>query len=167
MAGDGGKAHLYKKLHAIAEPRTGRGSRNRELLAGCRGSEAGADKGASGSGDVLWQFAKPCRMFQAREAQELATYTRIVELDEEPQPTYELGEIGIYDLLDIYRQTLVRRDKGRPMEVEVRHLRLSEVIREILTRWLPRGVTRIFRALLPVNFPLHQAVMTFLAVLEL
>jgi segregation and condensation protein A len=107
-------------------------------------------------------------VLQARESQELATHYRSHSDSEEGENrTYDLGELSIYDLLDLYRQSLIRHGRNMPMEVELRQLRLSEVIRELLTRWLPRGVTRMFRALLPSRFSLHQAVMTFLAVLEL
>ena len=107
-------------------------------------------------------------VLQARESHELATYYRTCsDTEEGEKQTFDLGELSIYDLLDLYRHTLLRREKNKPMEVEVRQLRLSEVIRELLTRWLPRGVTRMFRALLPAKFSLHQAVMTFLAILEL
>ena len=116
----------------------------------------------------LMAIRKALPGLQARESQELSTYTRRPpDEDSEPAASYELGELGIFDLLDIYRRVLIRRAKDRPMEVEVRHLRLSEVIRDLLTKWLPRGVTRLFRTLLPGNFTMHQAVMTFLAVLEL
>jgi len=104
---------------------------------------------------------------RAMEAASLASYMRNVENDEEPQVTYDLGELGIFDLLDLYRRVLLRSEANRPMEIKVRHLRLSEVIREILSRFLPRGATKIFQALLPRQFNLHQAVMTFLAILEL
>jgi segregation and condensation protein A len=109
-------------------------------------------------------------VFQARETIELSTYTRSpadIDVEASLGRTYHLGELGIYDLLDMYRRVLIRREKDQPMEVAVRQLRLSEVIRDILSRWLPRGVTRLFRSLLPSRFSLHQAVMTFLAVLEL
>ena len=103
-----------------------------------------------------------------KESESLATYRREVEdTDEEPVINYELGELGIFDLLDMYRQILLRREKRRPMEIEVRHLKLSEVIRDILSKWLPKGAVRFFRALLPEDFSVHQAVMTFLAILEL
>jgi segregation and condensation protein A len=116
----------------------------------------------------LVAIRKVLPVLQARESQELGTYFRSQpDMDDNDKQTYELGELSIYDLLDLYRKTLIRREKGKAMEVEVRHLRLSEVIRELLTRWLPRGVTRMFRGLLPSRFSLHQAVMTFLAILEL
>ena len=107
-------------------------------------------------------------VFQTREARELATYTRPAEEPElDPSGAIDLGELSIFDLLDTYRQVLVRRAKNAPMELQVRHLRLSEVVREILNRWLPRGAMKIFRALLPQKFSMHLAVVTFMAVLEL
>lgn len=116
----------------------------------------------------LLAIRKVMPMLRAGEEQSLASFTRASgEDDEDVEVTRELGEIGIYDLLDLYRRVLLRRRRMRPMEIEVRQLRLSEVIREILSRWLPRGAKKLFRALLPVGFSLHQAVMTFLAVLEL
>lgn len=107
--------------------------------------------------------------FQLREAQERATYTRRIGpgIDPDAPPTYDLGELGVYDLLDLYRRVLIKREQDRPFEVDVKHLTLGDVIKEILARWLPKGVTRFFRALLPERFNLHDAVMTFLAVLEL
>ncbi len=103
-----------------------------------------------------------------RESRSLSSFTRSERNGEdEIGTTYDLGEIGIFDLLDLYRRVLIRRERHRPMEIEVRQLRLSEVIREILSRWLPRGARKFFRALLPEEFSLHQAVMTFLAILEL
>ena len=53
------------------------------------------------------------------------------------------------------------------MEITVRHLRLSDVIRDILTHRLPRGTKKLFMHLLPLRWNLHQLIMTFLAVLEL
>ena len=64
---------------------------------------------------------------RTKETESLASYHRAVEDDDEEQITYELGEIGIYDLLDLYRQVLLRREKHQTMEIEVRQLRLSEV----------------------------------------
>ncbi len=105
---------------------------------------------------------------RAREEASLGTYAREAQTsDGEPETTYELGEIGVFDLLDLYRRVLLRRENRLPMEIKVRHLRLSEVIRDLLARWLPRGARKFFRALLPQGFSLHQAVMTFLALLEL
>ena len=103
-----------------------------------------------------------------RESTSLASHTRAQgEPDAESSRTYHLGEIGIYDLLDLYRRCLSRRKETGPLELEVKHLSLGEVIRDILRRWLPKGVTRLFRALLPERYSVHRAVMTFLAVLEL
>jgi segregation and condensation protein A len=107
-------------------------------------------------------------IMRTKEAISQASFTRMVSMEnEEQEVTYELGEVGIYDLLDIYRRMLLRQEKHKPMEIHVKQYRLSEVIRDILSRWLPRGASRIFRALLPEKFTLHQGVMTFLALLEL
>lgn len=106
-------------------------------------------------------------ILRSSESENLASFKRTNDNDEEATITYDLGELGIFDLLDLYRRVLLRHDKNQPMEIKVKHLRLSEVIRDILSRWLPRGARKFFRALLPEKFNLHQAVMTFLAVLEL
>lgn len=106
--------------------------------------------------------------FRRREEIGLGTHTRNVDLEEEErEPTYDLGELSIYDLLDMYRRVFILREKRKPMEIQVKHLRLSEVIREILSRWLPRGAVKFFRSLLPEKYSLHEVVMTFLALLEL
>ena len=103
------------------------------------------------------------------EEKSLDSYTRkgLGDFEFDEAKSYDLGEIGIYDLLDLYRQTLVRRHKHRPIEMEVRHLRLSDVVREILSRFLPKGVKQYFISLLPPDFDMHRCVMTFLAILEL
>ena len=98
----------------------------------------------------------------------LGSFNRIrQDEDENGERTYDLGEVGIYDLLDLYRRVLISHERRAPMEIEVKQMRLSEVIRELLGRWLPRGAVKFFRMLLPRDFNMHQAVMTFLAVLEL
>jgi len=106
--------------------------------------------------------------FRVKEAESLAIHRREVDdTDEDPKITYELGELGIFDLLDMYRQVLLRRERHEPIEIHVKHIRLSEAIRDLLKTWLPKGTVRFFRALLPKEFNIHQAVMTFLAILEL
>ncbi len=117
----------------------------------------------------LMAIRKVVPAFQRRESAAIATFTRRAGLaiDQDGERTYDLGELGIFDLLDLYRKTLLRRRHDRPLEVDVRQLSVGEVIREILSRWLPKGVTRFFRALLPEKYSLHRAVMTFLALLEL
>ncbi|MFH1676274.1 MAG: segregation/condensation protein A [bacterium] len=108
-------------------------------------------------------------VMRLKEERSLASFRRQAgnEFEVDEKVTYELGELGIYDLLDLWRGVLIRREKKRPMEMEIRHLKLSEVIKELLSRFLPKGASRFFRALLPQKFVLHQAVMTFLAILEL
>lgn len=116
----------------------------------------------------LMAIRKVLPFFQNRELIGLATYTRDAKPNKlEKSNSFNLDEISIFDLLEQYRNALSRYAKKRPVQVEVKHLRLSEVIRDILIRRLPRGVISLFRALLPARFSLHQAVMTFLAVLEL
>lgn len=103
-----------------------------------------------------------------RESGSLARHTRSgSEMDTESSRTYDLGEISVYDLLDLFRRCLIRRREREPLELEVHHMSLGEAIRDILRNWLPKGVTKLFRALLPERYTLHRAVMTFLAVLEL
>ncbi|MCX6647482.1 MAG: segregation/condensation protein A [bacterium] len=105
---------------------------------------------------------------RSREMEGIGSYSRDAEnLEEEREITYDLGELGVYDLLDIYRRALIRHDQKGPMEIQTRHLRIGDVIKEILSRWLPKGVTKFFASLLPKNYTRHQAVMTFLALLEL
>ena len=105
---------------------------------------------------------------RSREMDGMTSYSRdIDEGYEEREITYDLGELGIYDLLDLYRKVLIRRDQKGPMEIETKHLRIGDVIREILSRWLPKGVKKFFASLLPENYTRHQVVMTFLAILEL
>ncbi len=106
-------------------------------------------------------------ILRSKETESLASFSRMNENEDEAVITYDLGELGIFDLLDMYRRVLLRHDSNRTMEINVKQLRLSEVIRELLSRWLPRGARKFFRALLPEQFNLHQAVMTFLALLEL
>lgn len=108
-------------------------------------------------------------VLKIREAETLASYTRdeLTESAVEGTRLYDLGELGIFDLLDLYRSTLLRRHEKRPLEVVVNHLTLSEVIREILSRFLPKGVVKYFNALLPNKSTIHNSVMTFLAILEL
>jgi segregation and condensation protein A len=117
----------------------------------------------------LLAIRKAIPAFQVRESQSLGTYVRSVgsDLERDDSRSYDLGETGIYDLLDLYRRVLLRRERERPLEVNVKQLRLSEVIKELLSKWLPKGVTRFFRALLPTKFSIHEAVTTFLAILEL
>ena len=104
---------------------------------------------------------------QALETKELATYTRGYLGEIERNRTFELGEISVFDLLGFCRQALARQKKSHTMEITVRHLRLSDVIRDILTHRLPRGTKKLFMHLLPLRWNLHQLIMTFLAVLEL
>ncbi len=105
---------------------------------------------------------------RSREMEGRATFRRDVEETEDDEViTYELGELGIFDLLDLDRQVLLRREVKAPMEIRVKHRTLGEVIREILSRWLPKGTVRFFRALLPEKIERHHVVITFLALLEL
>ena len=103
-----------------------------------------------------------------RELEGIGSFSRDINDGESEQPvTYDLGELGIYDLLDLYRRVLIRQNLKGPLEIQTKHLSLGDVIKEILSRWLPKGVRKFFIAILPKNFTRHQAVMTFLALLEL
>ncbi|MCK4719604.1 hypothetical protein KAU08_03030, partial [bacterium] len=105
---------------------------------------------------------------RSKELIGISSYSRNQsETEDDHQVTYDLGELGIYDLLDLYRRVLIHRETRGPLEIQSKHLSLGDVIREILSRWLPRGARKFFVSLLPESFTEHQVVMTFLALLEL
>ncbi len=105
---------------------------------------------------------------RSKELVGISSYSRNQsETEDDSQVTYDLGELGIYDLLDLYRRVLIHRETRNPMEIQSKHLSLGDVIREILSRWLPRGARKFFVSLLPESYTKHQVVMTFLALLEL
>jgi segregation and condensation protein A len=108
-------------------------------------------------------------VLRIKEARNIGTYTRhaISDVENTEVTTYELGEVGIFDLLDHYRSSLLRSQTREPMEINMKFRKLSEIIRELLSRFLPKGVTRFFRKLLPERFTVNECVMTFLAILEL
>lgn len=117
----------------------------------------------------LLAIRKTLPVLRVAESRTLDSYTRfdLGEPETDKQYSWSLGELSIHDLLDLYRSTLLRKQSEKSLEITVRHLRLGEVIKEILSRFLPKGTRKFFASLLPPKFSLHQSVMTFLAILEL